>query len=698
MQPYGYTGVPPAGEAVTARLSILPLLLWAAVSFQPVIADELDCSDCHDSIASPVHGELGCAFCHDGIQAFPHPEGALAELQGEEGCNACHEIPAYLAGSVHEGFGCDSCHAAAHEVTTPDSQSCGECHSDVTEILVDSVHDTTLQCAQCHGDPHSIVPVAQSDSPVSQLRQLQSCGECHGGEELDGYMGSVHARAMLVKGLVSAPSCSDCHGSHDIWPRSDERSRFAEQNVPETCGTCHLYVLETWRDASAHGKAWSAGEPSPVCTTCHESHDIVPPNVGDRRLKMPEDCGTCHGDRYTSYGQNFHGEATDLGMLAAATCSDCHTPHNNLPASDPRSSVHPDNLAETCGACHDHVSENFLAFEIHSEPHDFDGTTHPVVNWTWLLMTSLLVSVFIFFGIHDLLWLQRAIVALIRGEITRVKHTANQGVWIRRFKPIHMLLHVVVVVTFLTLAATGLPLKFHHTNWAQGVAAIFGGIESSRILHRFAAMATFGYAIFHLVHLVRRVYVRRERSILWGWRSLVPQPRDLFEMLGHMRWFVYAGPQPKFGRWTYWEKFDYFAVFWGVLIIGFSGLMLWFPVFFTLFLPGWILNVAFIVHSDEALLATSFIFVFHFFHSHLRPENFPFDPAMFVGSVPLERFKEERPAEYAALVAEDRLDEFTVPAPGRLELRRGYWFGGIALTIGVLLAVGILFGLLSGGH
>ena len=85
-------------------------------------------------------------------------------------------------------------------------------------------------------------------------------------------------------------------------------------------------------------------------------------------------------------------------------------------------------------------------------------------------------------------------------------------------------------------------------------------------------------------------------------------------------------------------------------MIGVSGLMLWFPDFFTKFLPGWALNAAYIIHSDEALLATGFIFLFHFFHTHLRPESFPMDPVIFTGSMPLHRFKEERPLEYQRMV------------------------------------------------
>ena len=145
-----------------------------------------------------------------------------------------------------------------------------------------------------------------------------------------------------------------------------------------------------------------------------------------------------------------------------------------------------------------------------------------------------------------------------------------------------------------------------------------------------------------------------------------------------MKYFFYLGPRPKFDRFTYWEKFDYLAVFWGVAIIGFSGLILWFPTAFTMVLPGWALNAAYIVHSDEALLATGFIFLFHFFHTHLRPEAFPMDPVIFIGSMPLERFKEERPREYERMVAQGTLEQHFVPPPKPYQMRRAYIFGFIA--------------------
>jgi hypothetical protein len=165
-----------------------------------------------------------------------------------------------------------------------------------------------------------------------------------------------------------------------------------------------------------------------------------------------------------------------------------------------------------------------------------------------------------------------------------------------------------------------------------------------------------------------------------------------------MKYFLYLGPKPKFDRFTYWEKFDYMAVFWGVAIIGISGLVLWFPVAATTVLPGWALNAAYLVHSDEALLATGFIFLFHFFHTHLRPEAFPMDTVIFTGRMPLELFKEERALEYERLVAQGKLDDYLAPAPTAAELRRAYIFGFIALAIGIVLAVFIFWALLGSLH
>ena len=137
------------------------------------------------------------------------------------------------------------------------------------------------------------------------------------------------------------------------------------------------------------------------------------------------------------------------------------------------------------------------------------------------------------------------------------------------------------------------------------------------------------------------------------------------EFVQTMKWFLGKGPRPQYGRWTYWEKFDYFAVFWGIFIIGSTGLTLWFPVFFTRFLPGWFINLATIIHSDEALLATGFIFTVHFFNTHLRPEKFPMDVVVFTGQMPLAELRRDKPMEYEDMVRRGELrSHLAEPHPG----------------------------------
>jgi cytochrome b subunit of formate dehydrogenase len=160
----------------------------------------------------------------------------------------------------------------------------------------------------------------------------------------------------------------------------------------------------------------------------------------------------------------------------------------------------------------------------------------------------------------------------------------------------------------------------------------------------------------------------------------------------HIRWFVGLGERPRFGRFTYWEKFDYWAVFWGMLVIGSSGLLLWFPQFFARFFPGWIFNIALLVHGEEALLATGFIFTIHFFNSHFRPEKFPMDMVMFTGQVTEEELKEERPAEYERLLREGQLDAKVAPPEPSWVWVGGRIVGSLAVLTGLLLLVFIIWG------
>jgi cytochrome b subunit of formate dehydrogenase len=252
-----------------------------------------------------------------------------------------------------------------------------------------------------------------------------------------------------------------------------------------------------------------------------------------------------------------------------------------------------------------------------------------------------------------------------------------------------------MMISFLALAATGLPLLFSTAPWAGVLARAFGGFALAGLLHRFFALALIGVFVFHVSTLAYRVFVKRERGILWGQASMVPQPRDLVEMYLHVKWFLRVGPRPQFDRFTYWEKFDYWAVFWGMFIIGGSGLMLWFPELFSWVVPGWVFNIAMLVHGEEALLAVGFIFTIHFFNSHLRPEKFPMDLVIFTGRVAEEEFRHERALEVARLEARGGIDSLVGPPPNPRLLRWGRLGGTVAVTVGLSLFLMIIYAFLS---
>jgi hypothetical protein len=135
-------------------------------------------------------------------------------------------------------------------------------------------------------------------------------------------------------------------------------------------------------------------------------------------------------------------------------------------------------------------------------------------------------------------------------------------------------------------------------------------------------------------------------------------------------------------------------VFWGVAVIGGTGLLLWWPTFFTRLLPGWAINVATTIHSDEALLAVGFIFTVHFFNTHFRPEKFPIDTVIFTGGVPLEEFKQDRPREYQEMVQRGELEQNLMPAPIPLAAKLWRRFGFTALGIGLTLIALIVYAML----
>ena len=260
----------------------------------------------------------------------------------------------------------------------------------------------------------------------------------------------------------------------------------------------------------------------------------------------------------------------------------------------------------------------------------------------------------------------------------------GQGPLLWRFSRVDRVLHALMVISFLGLVVTEIPLHFSYAPWARRAVRFFGGFEAAGLIHRMCAIITFGYFFGHIITLIVRF--RRAPSakrFFLGPNSMVPQKKDLEDVIQQFKWYFGRGPKPRFDRFSYMEKFDYWAVFWGVAIIGGSGMMLWFPEFFSGFLPGWMFNVATIIHGDEALLALGFIFTIHFFNVHLRPEKFPIDLVIFTGRATAEYMREEHPLEYERLQAEGKLDERVAPPVDRTYYVWSIAMGFAALAMGV---------------
>ena len=265
---------------------------------------------------------------------------------------------------------------------------------------------------------------------------------------------------------------------------------------------------------------------------------------------------------------------------------------------------------------------------------------------------------------------------------------------IRRFDPQTRRLHIVVMVSFLALSATGLPLLFSDAPWSRVLVALFGGFSGAGLVHRFFGATLLVAVAWHVGNVLWRAFARGERGLFWGPTSMVPQPRDFVQLVQQIRWFLGQGSRPRFEHFAYWEKFDYWAVLWGTLLMGAAGLVLWFPQAASRVLPGWTFNIALFVHGAEATLAIGFIFVIHFFNGHLRPGKFPMDLVIFTGAVSEHDLHDERAAEYARLVESGTLAQLTVPAPSADLSRKGYVIGTAGLTIGLALVALILYAVL----
>ena len=516
-------------------------------------------------------------------------------------------------------------------------------------------------CIDCHarnGDMTTILQASHPNSTINRSNIAETCGRCHGDKSVMkgsgisdrpflSYRESVHAKA-LAQGNASAAVCTDCHNSHDILPASDARSPIAKINVPATCSKCHKTETAEFMQ-SVHGQAVTRGvSRSPVCTDCHGIHGITSPvekaTANASTAVATDTCAGCHegvtltrefgvaGERVSSYKDSYHGLASQMGSRVVANCASCHGVHNILPSSDSRSMISANNLPQTCGQCHVGAGVNFATGRIHLtsglvsavETRDAGAIGTSIVRWIYIPLIVLVVGGM---AVHNaLIWVRKA--AAKKRQIREiVRLTVNQRVQ-----------HWLLLTSFIALVLSGFALQYPDS-W---LASLLGGSESfRRIVHRIAAVIMLAVGVYHLAYLALSIEGRR-----WL-KDMIVRGKDFKDVVGNFGYYLGASKaKPKIARFGYAEKAEYWAVVWGTIVMGLTGLVVWFKLGIFGFLPRWAIEIALAIHFYEAVLATLAIIVWHFYHVIFDPDVYPVNFAFLDGRISEELYREEHELAY----------------------------------------------------
>jgi cytochrome b subunit of formate dehydrogenase/5-methylcytosine-specific restriction endonuclease McrA len=565
-------------------------------------------------------------------------------------------------------FACIDCHNDVKEAVhsaTPRRVNCGQCHTDTRDAYQRSTHakvtaagTPAASCEDCHGGAHEILPAGDPKSPVNHANIPYTCGHCHGQKflmESNGvsaqpfisYQDSVHGRAT-ENGSTKAAVCTDCHGTHQTLPASNPQSLIYKFNVPATCGKCHTRIGQIFNQ-SAHGKAIAQGNwMAPVCTDCHGIHSILPPRAPTSPVayqNLSRDvCARCHegvrlseefgvpGGRVTTYFDSYHGLAAEGGSVIAANCSSCHGVHNILPSSDPRSTIYPANLVTTCGQCHKGVTKQFTLTPVHLGAGLYPKSIATIaVHWVRLVYIFLILAVIGAMFLHNfIVWRSKA-VALRRVQNPMMTRMSVNQRW----------QHLILLSCFIVLVITGFALKFPDTWFAH----VFGMGEHWRgIIHRVAGVLLIGVGIYHLFYLA----ISREGPRLI--RDLAPRPKDAFDALETMLYYLgLSSRKPAYGRFSYAEKAEYWALVWGTIIMAVTGIVIWAKIWVGNTLARWWVDVATAIHFYEAILATLAILVWHFYQVFFDPDVYPMNWAWWDGKMPVEHYRHEHALDTESL-------------------------------------------------
>ena len=569
-------------------------------------------------------------------------------------------------------------------------RECVECHKDIIKVPHRKGIDRKVSCINCH---ETLWEEAQSNGHSDDEKRL--------GEvvlQIDSYMHSVHARPNREDQSRTNATCYDCHDAHKIQPIDTAVGDKARLDIPAICGRCHTDIKDAYL-ASVHGEEVTSGNASAaVCSDCHTTHNIESPVDTTTRIAITRNCGNCHQEELETYLSTYHGQVSTLGYTNTAKCYECHGFHEIKRVSDPASLMNVENRVETCRRCHEDASAGFASFQPHGNTKDKER--FPIMWFASKFMILLLASVFLFFWSHSALWFYREWKDRKEGKVgihVKVSALPEGGKkYIRRFPLIWRTAHLVGALSIMLLVLTGTTVLYADSAWAPVVIKLLKGPENAALLHRIGAIGFMIVFFSHLIYFGIRIG-KQWRTFEWfGPDSLIPRWQDFKDAYAMFLWFFGRGERPMFDRWTYYEKFDYWAPFWGMFIIGISGLMLWFPGTTASFLPGWVFNVGTIVHGEEAFLATVFLFSVHFFNCHFRPDKWPQDIVMFTGVLPLDEFRKEHPLEYQRMVDEGRLEEYLVDAPSAPMTRYSKILGIVLIITGLLLLTMVMSGFL--GH
>jgi len=541
--------------------------------------------------------------------------------------------------------GATSALSAAAEIK---NSACLECHSDKTltktnaagkevSLYVDeaklaaSVHKTNT-CASCHAD----ITAKHPDDNIPA--KPPACAKCHQTQS-ESYGASVHGLAA-AKGQKGSATCSDCHDGHTILPPTSPASPLYFSRLAETCGGCHDQEAKDVEE-SVHGKAVAAGHrEAPTCTDCHSEHKITGLK-GSSSLQISTDvCSDCHAserlntkynlppDRVKTFFASYHGLAAQYGSTLAANCASCHGVHRILPSTDPRSSIYKTNLVATCGKCHPGATENFAQSKVHVDAakEQANGDIGGKINW-WVrrIYLVLIVGTIGFMLAHNLLLFGKKVRGRFRAaDLSIVRMSLSQRTQ-----------HLLLAVSFIVLAVTGFALKWPDS-W---IGKVMGSNEMfRRWSHRIAGVVLLVVGAYHVFYILTK---KEGRQLV---KDLFPVTKDLKDLTDNTRYLTgLSADKPKFARFGYAEKMEYWAVVWGTIIMGVTGLMIWFKLDVTRFLPRWAVDVATTIHYYEAILACLAIIVWHFYHVIFDPDVYPLNWACWNGKVSKRWQEEEHP-------------------------------------------------------